>query len=263
MARTTTSNQPRTEEAGSRRSAAGLVDAHGRDGEKKLYEVVADRLTAMIADGRLNAGDRLPPERKLMEMLAVGRPAIREALLVLQRAGLVSVGNGRRPIVTRPSAATILTGAALPVQQLLGEPSSLADFFSARTFFEMALARHAALHAGSDDMRALKLAVEESAAAVGDRTRYERADLAFHRVLFAMPGNPLFIAVHQAFDAWLIERWRRLDRPTERDVASHEGHQAIYEAILMRDPAEAEAAMEQHLSLAWAFWQTRLPAAAP
>lgn len=237
--------------------AEETIHQNGENG-RKLYEVVSDRLTEMIARGEFRPGDRLPPERKLMEMFSVGRPAIREALLVLRNAGLVSIHNGRRAEVRRPDASTFLSNATLTVQSMLEEPGSLADFFFARMFFEKALARHAALHAQTEDIRALKEALEESGAALGDRDRYEQADLAFHRVLFSIPGNPLFVAIHRAFDAWLIDRWRQLDRPLSRDRDSHEGHKAIFEAIIMRDADAAEAAMESHLSLAWTFWRDRL-----
>ena len=235
-----------------------MANNNVHDGEKKLYEIVSDKLTDMIGSGTFKPGDRLPSERALMQMFDVGRPAVREALLVLHNNGLVSLHNGRRAEVREPNADTILSNSTLAIQNLLGDPGALRDLFFARLFFEKALARHAALHGRAEDMRALKQALRDSEAALGKAECYEQADIAFHRVLFNVPGNAVFVSVHRALDAWLIARWRQLDRPVERDHASHAGHVEIFEAIAMRDPDIAERAMEKHLALAWEFWQTRL-----
>ena len=61
---------------------------------RKLFEQVAAHIQKEILAGALRPGDRLPPERDLRARFGVGRPTIREALITLQRAGLVEIGNG-------------------------------------------------------------------------------------------------------------------------------------------------------------------------
>ena len=61
---------------------------------RKLFEQVAAHLEREILEGKINPGDRLPPERDLQIRFGVGRPAIREALITLRRAGLIELGNG-------------------------------------------------------------------------------------------------------------------------------------------------------------------------
>ena len=60
---------------------------------RKLFEQVAAHLQREILDGTLKPGDRLPPERELQIRFGVGRPAVREALITLQRAGLIEIVN--------------------------------------------------------------------------------------------------------------------------------------------------------------------------
>lgn len=55
---------------------------------------VFDQLLAEVVDGELSAGDALPSERQLAELLGVSRPAVREALQRLSQAGLVEVRHG-------------------------------------------------------------------------------------------------------------------------------------------------------------------------
>ena len=84
---------------------------------KKLFEHVAAHLEAQILAGKLRPGDQLPPERDLQASFGVGRPAIREALISLQKAGLVELTNGARARVLMPTASHIFTGMAPAVRQ--------------------------------------------------------------------------------------------------------------------------------------------------
>jgi len=55
----------------------------------RIYEDIVRQVKALIADGRLNSGDRLPPERELAERFRVSRTSVREALRSLQSRGLI------------------------------------------------------------------------------------------------------------------------------------------------------------------------------
>ena len=57
-------------------------------------EDVFDQLSAEVVDGELAAGDSLPSERRLAEVLGVSRPAVREALQRLSQAQLIDVRHG-------------------------------------------------------------------------------------------------------------------------------------------------------------------------
>src|SRR4051794_22596463 len=74
---------------------------------KKLFEQVAAHLEGQILSGKLKPGDQLPPERDLQTRFGVGRPAIREALITLQRSGLVELSNGSRSRVAMPTASAV------------------------------------------------------------------------------------------------------------------------------------------------------------
>jgi DNA-binding FadR family transcriptional regulator len=55
---------------------------------------VFDQLLGEVVDGELAAGDALPSERRLAEVLGVSRPAVREALQRLSQAQLIEVRHG-------------------------------------------------------------------------------------------------------------------------------------------------------------------------
>src|SRR6476659_7307446 len=70
-----------------------------------LVDSAARRVAAMILDGTLRAGDRLPAERELATRLGLSRGALREALRSLEYVGLLQarVGSGRYVTHQRPN----------------------------------------------------------------------------------------------------------------------------------------------------------------
>ena len=59
-----------------------------------LASQIASHVQDLIATGELRPGDRLPGERELADLLAVGRSSVREAVQSLAALGLVSVRHG-------------------------------------------------------------------------------------------------------------------------------------------------------------------------
>ena len=58
-------------------------------GRNRLSERIEESLLNAIRVGEFPAGSSLPSERSLMEMFDVGRPSVKEALLMLERKGFV------------------------------------------------------------------------------------------------------------------------------------------------------------------------------
>ena len=61
---------------------------------RSVTDEVFDQLAAEVLQGDVSAGDALPSERRLAEVLGVSRPSVREALKRLGYAGLVDVRQG-------------------------------------------------------------------------------------------------------------------------------------------------------------------------
>lgn len=214
--------------------------------QRKLSDDVADHLERMIRAGELAEADRLPSERELMRQFGVGRPSIREALLHLSKMGLVEVRSGERARVTRPTPQFVIDALAGPARHMLSAPGGVQNFQNARIFFEVGLARYAALNATQDDIAALAEALEANRLSIGDLKRFERTDVDFHYVLAVMTRNPIFTAIHAGLAEWLLEQ-RRRTLATGEDVRAYEAHRSIFEAIAAHDPDRSERAMRDHL----------------
>src|SRR3954454_1177452 len=70
---------------------------------------IADQIRAAIVGGRLNQGERLPPERELAEQFGVSRVTVRDALRALEAMGLIEVRVGARggAYVTVPTGSIV------------------------------------------------------------------------------------------------------------------------------------------------------------
>ena len=61
---------------------------------RSVPDEVFDQVLAEVVDGELEAGQTLPSERRLAEVLGVSRPAVREALQRMAQTRLVEVRQG-------------------------------------------------------------------------------------------------------------------------------------------------------------------------
>lgn len=66
---------------------------------RSVTDDVFDQIAAEVVRGEVPAGEALPSERRLAEVLGVSRPSVREALRRLGHAGLVDVRQGGATVV--------------------------------------------------------------------------------------------------------------------------------------------------------------------
>lgn len=232
----------------------------------KIYQEIARRLEKQVLDGALRPGDALPSERELMERYGVGRPAVREALLSLEKAGLIAIQNGERARVIQPSAANLIDELGSAARYLLHRSEGARHFQQARLFFEVGLVRHAAEHATEDDLARLGQALEANEAALGDLERFAKTDVEFHFVLAEIPRNPIFVALHVGLAEWLTEQRSTTLLVKGAARTALKAHKEIHAAIKARDAAGAEDAMRRHLlDVEARYWRVkdRTPASAP
>lgn len=224
----------------------------GNETGRAADNVVA-MLEAKIVSGELEDRTPLPAERELMEQFGASRTVIREAISQLSSRGLIETRPRFRPIVRKPDYATVLHACGNVVQHLLTDKTGIKNLYDSRVFIERALVREAALSARKEDIADLREALEENRKAIPDSNEFYRTDVAFHGVLYRIPRNPIFPAMHEGYTSWLAPQWDRMLRSPERNEVNYLAHKSILDAIVERDPVAAEEALNNHLKAAWEF----------
>ncbi len=219
--------------------------------KRKLADDVRERLVEMIESGELRPGDILPSEREMMDSLGVGRPAIREAMQALERAGLIRIRHGERARVAEPSIGRMIDQVSDSMKHLLvHSAASLDNLKDARLTFELEMARRAAERHRPDDIAALTRTVEEQEAALGKGAAFRLLDGRFHREIAAMSGNPIWPALSNALFRWLNDFHLDLVSVPGKEKLTLAEHRGIITAVASGDPEAAASAMRDHLTRA-------------
>ncbi|WCR11372.1 FCD domain-containing protein [Paracoccus stylophorae] len=223
----------------------------------RMSDLIANRLIASIRSGELPQGQPLPPERELCERFDASRPTVREALAQMQMRGFLDSGGGRRPRASRPSLQAILHSAAGNIRDLMGDAEGGAHLEQMRQFIETGAAREAAMRGDRIQIARLQdaLALNETAIGTSD---FADTDIAFHRALVSIVGNPVILTLHDMFVSDLLAQRPPVKDPVRHDRMAHDEHRAIYEAVLNGDVLTATDVMDHHLARSY---RARLSAA--
>jgi DNA-binding GntR family transcriptional regulator len=140
---------------------------------QSLAEAVAHKIRNAIIEGKMAPGERLV-ERNLSKDLGTSQPTVREALKELEHEGFV------RKISNKGTYVTELT-----------EPD-IVKILRVRMALEQIAVEEAAVKMTPEASEELKRLVKdmEEAAVSQDRGRFYNADLAFHRTIWNLAGNP-------------------------------------------------------------------------
>ena len=205
---------------------------------------MASQIHRLIAEGQLEPGDRLPPERELAEVFGVSRTSVRDAIRVLEMRGLVEPRHGEGTVVKQIPIDAIVS----PLADALAASKDLtADLFDMRRMLEPPLARAASFRATAEDLKAMEdiLVRQRERVRVGEIAIAE--DNAFHyRIATAAKNQVVLRVIDVVMDLLRDSRARSLHGPG-RAQKSLNGHRRILAAIRDRDPDAAAEAMRVHI----------------
>ncbi|WP_276352032.1 FadR/GntR family transcriptional regulator [Cohnella caldifontis] len=218
--------------------------------KRNHYEEITRQLLAMMEDGTLKPGDKLPSTKELSERFGVGRSTMREALSALKAMGWIEIrqGGGCR-VLSRGSAG----GFAPPeLESIRMNRTTLLHLLEARRTLEVSNAQIAAEKRTEQDLQALRGIAAEMEGATSDDAEGERTDVAFHAALARMTHNPILIRMFESIVGQLetaIREVRRVELYANRSVAEKllTEHKAICRAVEDGDADGAARSMIVHL----------------
>jgi GntR family transcriptional repressor for pyruvate dehydrogenase complex len=212
------------------------------------YQQLADELRAEITSGRLQPGERLPPEPELCVKIGVSRSTVREALRLLASQHLIVTTRGVTggSFVAHPDAGQLADGLSTGFALLTHSAAiGLADLLELRRALEVPAAGLAAVRCEEAHLTELRSALFDPD--IDDFDTMLAAHASFHRVIAKATGNPLFELVGQPiYQASYGEDvigslpegyWARIDSD----------HRAMVECLAARDADGATLVAAAHL----------------
>ncbi|WP_328551149.1 MULTISPECIES: GntR family transcriptional regulator [unclassified Streptomyces] len=216
-----------------------MVDSDSIDAESGTkaagtrYSQAYEGLRSLLLSGSIEPGTRLT-EADLTRMFNVSRSTMRSALVRLTQEGYVS-SEVNRGVRTRSFS-----------------PEEAADILEARETLESALAGKAAERATAEEIEDMRRTLRdmEEARSRGDQDAYSRGNRSFHQqIKLAAHQTTLARAYDTLLYPLVMRQYRNLSVQHPR-TGSIEEHQAIFLAIVTRNPDAAVAAMRHHVGSA-------------
>jgi GntR family transcriptional regulator, transcriptional repressor for pyruvate dehydrogenase complex len=212
------------------------------------YQLLADELRDDITSGRLQPGERLPPEPELCVRTGVSRSTVREALRLLASQHLIVTTRGVTggSFVAHPDAEQLSDALSTGMSLLTNSPGvGLADVIELRRALEVPAAGLAAARRTDAHLTEIRAALFDPA--VDEFDVMLRAHTAYHSAVAKATGNPLFELVtrplyHIGYGEDVVDNlpdgyWARIDAD----------HRELLECLRLRDAAAATAAARRHL----------------
>ena len=211
-------------------------------------------LRALIADGALRPGDRLPSEGELCERLGVSRGSLREAIRTLAALGVLETRHGSGSYVSELRAADLIGSLSLTVGLL--PMAGVLELTELRRVLEPHKAALAAASIDDDTVAALDAVLTEIESTT-DFEAQSRLDHEFHMAISSVAGNEALTSLIDVLRS--RSRAYRISDPedaAELKIHSDAGHRAILRGLAAADPVAASAAASAHVAYT-EYWVRR------
>lgn len=222
----------------------------------RMSEVIVGQIKDAIRDGAFAPGDRLPPERDLADRFNVSRMTIRDAMRVLETAGLLSIKVGARggAFVRQPGSSVVSQNVA---DMLVTSALTAEEITESRRIIELGAVELACQRATEDDLAALEEICARAEAAFRHTGFSPEYSAEFHSRLGHASHNVAIALIVEALNDPLVRslahaRHRKRapagrPRPDPYAQAQLRDHKRLTAAIRARDGAGARRIMTTHL----------------
>ncbi|HEY0187762.1 MAG TPA: FadR/GntR family transcriptional regulator [Cellulomonas sp.] len=223
----------------------------------RVSDVVAGKLTELIANGTVVPGEVLPNEAELAARFGVGKSAIREAVKIVSTRGLLTVQQGFGTVVNPRDRWNLHDPGVLSAMRT---QLTLRQLVEVRRMIEPEAAALAAVRATEADLVRLRELAEppdESGLVPHDAVK----GLTFHEAVADAAHNPavgiLFSTLRVLAQTKLVQDEEPPEpadgqqRPVPRMAVDH---RAILAAIVQRDPELARRCAQEHLDGLGPYW---------
>ena len=207
-----------------------------------LSEIVAEKITEIIKSRGLVAGDQIPTELELIEMLGVGRSSVREAIKTLVSRNVLEIRRGKGTFICQKP---VLPEDPLGLSFTPNKVKTYKDLLAVRMVLEPWMAGEAARNATEEDIRKIYDLCGEVERQILAGEEHMEKDREFHTAIAESTKNEVIPAIIPH----IIKSVSLFIEMTHNTLGNEtiETHRAICEAIARHDSAAAENAMRNHI----------------
>lgn len=208
--------------------------------KKRVYQEIIEQIQMLIKKGDLKPGDKLPSERELAQSLSVSRSAVREAVSVLESAGVIEIFPGIGIFLIEDTSVLLLNRLAGILNR---DELWLSELMDIRQGIEGHGAYLAAMAWNKKDLETIRLAYE---GLIKSSSSKVETCLKFHLAIAAATKNTTLLSIVEV----LLENFSKITEGSsvigEWPILQRE-YFDIVQAIENRDAEKAERSMKQHL----------------
>ncbi len=212
--------------------------------ENREYFAVLQYIKALIIQGELNIGDKLPTERHLSETLSLSRNTVRDAIRIMSSMGLVESRQGSGNYLSNKISRNI---SATVDFMLLLEQSNYLEINQIRRAIALECFRNIFHKCTPRDIRLLKKVVEK----MHQKHRQGHYDKLFHNIILRISNNKLMISIMNALSVICKDLIDNLFKLSNRETLKRivNSHKQIIESIVNRDELAGYTAVNEHYDL--------------
>ena len=212
--------------------------------EDKLYIQTFREIRSYIITHELKAGDSLPTEQAMCQMLGVSRNVLREAIKSMELMGMIQSCPGRGTVVKEFNLDFIFQNVLFftvgeerkPIQEML----------MIRKAIELSYMRQAYLALTSEDIRNIRESLEAIKAKWEQRIFFHADDKVFHMTLFRHLNNSVLNSLLEAI--WSVDENFKKEEKLKYLDETIVKHENIVRALEAHNQELFEASMLAHFS---------------
>lgn len=211
-----------------------------------VLEVLSDYIAANITAGKIHAGDRLPGDRTLAELIGVSRSAVREALKVLGAIGVVNIQPGSGVYLAKDTSEIF----TLPFSwTILLSTDSSQNVYQLRALIEKETVRLTTERRSTPAFDAIRSVIEREERMLKNENYKEmlRCDTEFHMGIAYCAGNDILTNLLLTCRK-MLSFLNALGMSTMSQIQEmHKEHSELYAAMERGDADLAQQLITKHL----------------
>lgn len=218
---------------------------------QKASTAIYEQIRSKILSGELKPGDKLPPEREMIDMFQRSRPTIREAMRMLENKNYISTSR-KGAFINKPTTDQ----AAQTLNSLLRlRLVSEEDLLNVRHVCETLVIRTACETRTEQDITVMQNILNESFEVRSDFTRFMEFGIRFNGAMAKASHNEMLYLVIRIVSQFshdkISETSATLSEAKKQELTQKitSQHQGILDAIIMRNAPEAIRLNDIHINM--------------